>query len=649
MEQQYDFFISHASEDKDTIARPLALELSRPGLHIWYDEFSLSVGDSLYASIEKGLSCSRQGIVVLSKAFFEKKWTKKELGGLFSKHVVTGSRIIPVWHGIDHRYLVEHSPMLADILAIESSVGLEKMALKIATTIRPEFSYRNVGRLLEAIEGSKEFTKNEEFRRVIQTLEEVINIDYEISDLGLRSCIEDGYVIFASALIHICRFADAVDFIEKIVPKISGSQNSPTTKLVLGLLKLKARRLESGNVFGRKDVVEVIGHIKYDFYDLYIDPIFYTTKFFKDHFHDDIYFELLQFIFDSLDFKGSNREREIKTIVLAEAVRISRSKGNFAYALSGVDLMRMSVTFDSENPEPLALCLLERQRSLRHLDRNEESIKCSIDFESDFLSAGCDPGSDLLAWSIAERGISYRCMSDYDAASRSNLEFLRRYSSEIEKSKYAAQVAMVMGEQALVARKKDEFQRALELCNSAIIFCSNFRELDLKYEGAWAAEEKARVLVELGDLSSAIEVNESIIRNNSAYRESRFSKLIARCRHHIGFIQILAAKKAMKSGYVFSDVRGELASAEENLLIANSMNASSESLGSLAYISYLTGNIDRSRELIQSAFAIGDHKWLAEEIQDTFRFEIESDAEFRSLLMQAGVTANADNKRIVDE
>jgi len=105
----------------------------------------------------------------------------------------------------------------------------------------------------------------------------------------------------------------------------------------------------------------------------------------------------------------------------------------------------------------------------------------------------------------------------------------------------------------------------------------------------------------------------------------------------------------MKSGYVFSDVRGELASAEEKLLIANSMNASSESLGSLAYISYLTGNIDRSRELIQSAFAIGDHKWLAEEIQDTFRFEIESDAEFRSLLMQAGVTANADNKRIVDE
>jgi hypothetical protein len=43
----YDAFISHASEDKDGFVRPLAKELSRRGFRVWYDEFSLKVGDKL--------------------------------------------------------------------------------------------------------------------------------------------------------------------------------------------------------------------------------------------------------------------------------------------------------------------------------------------------------------------------------------------------------------------------------------------------------------------------------------------------------------------------------------------------------------------------------------------------------------------------
>ena len=54
--RQYDVFISHASEDKDEIVRPLANALRSEGLEVWYDEFSLRIGDSLRRKIDHGLA-----------------------------------------------------------------------------------------------------------------------------------------------------------------------------------------------------------------------------------------------------------------------------------------------------------------------------------------------------------------------------------------------------------------------------------------------------------------------------------------------------------------------------------------------------------------------------------------------------------------
>jgi hypothetical protein len=80
----WDVFISHASEDKAVVAKPLADMLQAKGLKVWYDEYTLSIGDNLRRSIEQGLAGSRYGIVVLSPNFFAKKWTQLELDGLFA-------------------------------------------------------------------------------------------------------------------------------------------------------------------------------------------------------------------------------------------------------------------------------------------------------------------------------------------------------------------------------------------------------------------------------------------------------------------------------------------------------------------------------------------------------------------------------------
>jgi hypothetical protein len=77
----YDVFISHASEDKEAVVRPLAHALSNGGLKVWYDEFELRIGDSLRRKIDAGPAKSRFGVVVLSRSFFRKGWANYELDG----------------------------------------------------------------------------------------------------------------------------------------------------------------------------------------------------------------------------------------------------------------------------------------------------------------------------------------------------------------------------------------------------------------------------------------------------------------------------------------------------------------------------------------------------------------------------------------
>ena len=76
---KYDVFLSHASEDKEAVARPLAKLLEAQGLKVWYDETELRIGDNLVAKINEGINASRFGILVVSKAFFARQWTKYEL------------------------------------------------------------------------------------------------------------------------------------------------------------------------------------------------------------------------------------------------------------------------------------------------------------------------------------------------------------------------------------------------------------------------------------------------------------------------------------------------------------------------------------------------------------------------------------------
>jgi len=135
-EKQYDVFISHASEDKEEVVRPLAHALRDEGLDVWYDEFELKIGDSLRRKIDKGLANSKFGIVVLSKDFIKKGWTNYELDGIVTKSVSGEQVILPIWHNITKKEVIDFSPSLADKLARNtSSYTVEEIAKEIADLI----------------------------------------------------------------------------------------------------------------------------------------------------------------------------------------------------------------------------------------------------------------------------------------------------------------------------------------------------------------------------------------------------------------------------------------------------------------------------------------------------------------------------------
>ena len=121
---QYHFFICHATEDKISIAKPLAIELEKRNFKVWYDDFTLTLGDGLRRSIDKGLSTSQYGIVILSNSFFQKEWPQKELDALVTREDETKKVILPIWHNIGKEDIMQYSPLLSDKLAVSSSKGI---------------------------------------------------------------------------------------------------------------------------------------------------------------------------------------------------------------------------------------------------------------------------------------------------------------------------------------------------------------------------------------------------------------------------------------------------------------------------------------------------------------------------------------------
>jgi len=198
--KRWDIFISHASEDKEEIAHALAEALQKRGFAVWYDKFSLKLGDSLRESIDQGLAESRFGVVILSKHFFAKRWPNKELNGLTAIEINGEKLILPVWHRITHDEVLKFSPTLADRKAVRTEKGLDAVVEAIAAVVDPPLA--------------------EDLREQLQTAEETLqeyrcpfceaplsarsSVDLSEDDSGLYENFECGYAHIDGYMEHPC-------------------------------------------------------------------------------------------------------------------------------------------------------------------------------------------------------------------------------------------------------------------------------------------------------------------------------------------------------------------------------------------------------------------------------------------------------------
>lgn len=130
-------FISHDSRDKKNIAGPLALELRKRGCPVWYDEFSLKVGDSLRENIERGIKVCRKAIVILTPHFLSNKgWTKVEFNSVFSKQIIEQHNVVlPIWHRVTKQQVYDYSPILIDTKGVRWSLGREEVARQLYVAV----------------------------------------------------------------------------------------------------------------------------------------------------------------------------------------------------------------------------------------------------------------------------------------------------------------------------------------------------------------------------------------------------------------------------------------------------------------------------------------------------------------------------------
>ena len=130
-------FICHDHRDKDSIAQPLALALQRRMCMVWFDEFSLRVGDSLRSQIEKGIKECSKCIIILTRNFLNNEgWGKREYDSIFTREVVEEQGIIlPVWYRVSRNDVFQYSPVLADKVGVDWQLGEDEVARKLAQAI----------------------------------------------------------------------------------------------------------------------------------------------------------------------------------------------------------------------------------------------------------------------------------------------------------------------------------------------------------------------------------------------------------------------------------------------------------------------------------------------------------------------------------
>jgi hypothetical protein len=128
--EEWDFFISHASEDKEAFVDGLAERLKSLRWRVWYDKEQILVGDSYVAAIENGLRRSRHAVIVISqKSIAKSGWVPAEWEALLNSKISLGEKsVFPVLLDVEHDDLIRQKPLLGRCRTANAANGTNHVA-----------------------------------------------------------------------------------------------------------------------------------------------------------------------------------------------------------------------------------------------------------------------------------------------------------------------------------------------------------------------------------------------------------------------------------------------------------------------------------------------------------------------------------------
>nr|VFJ57289.1 MAG: TIR domain-containing protein [Candidatus Kentron sp. FW] len=129
---KYDLFISYSRRDSAEFVHRLLPALKARNIRVWLDKEVMRPGLDIAQMIRIGLLGSRYSLVVLSKSFFEKQWTRAELHFLLNLEEHVGEIIIPVQHGIDEEFVRTFNRRLSLRFSLDTAEGPDALSEELA-------------------------------------------------------------------------------------------------------------------------------------------------------------------------------------------------------------------------------------------------------------------------------------------------------------------------------------------------------------------------------------------------------------------------------------------------------------------------------------------------------------------------------------
>lgn len=130
-----DFFLCHAWDDRQGVAKELHDLLESLGVSVWFSEKDVSLGVPLLRTIDKGLANSRVGIVLVTPALLRRLPAEgiadKELSALLAR-----DRLVPIVHETTYEALREVSPLLGSRTGLSTAEEpMASVATKLAELV----------------------------------------------------------------------------------------------------------------------------------------------------------------------------------------------------------------------------------------------------------------------------------------------------------------------------------------------------------------------------------------------------------------------------------------------------------------------------------------------------------------------------------